>query len=164
MSDQMKAPSVTIEDVEKAIIAETYTLLPNGRTTVCQLTLFDNGDTGFTVEGQSACVSKANYNEELGNKYARQRALDKVWEVLGYDLAKRLDTQRKLEGETFKDRLLKEKSNLHEKLMGLEKWLASSHFSTMSIDEQQDQIAQHEAMKMYYKVLTSRMTRLGLSN
>ena len=72
----MDAPSVTIEQVEAAIVSETYTVLPNGRTTVCQLTLIDNGDTGFTVEGQSACVSRANYDEETGTKYARQRALD----------------------------------------------------------------------------------------
>ena len=160
----MTAPSVTIEAVETAILKETYTLLPNGRTMVCQLTLFDNGDTGFTVEGQSACVSSANYDEKKGRHYARQRAVDKVWEMLGYGLAKDLDTQRKLEGETFKDRLVKERVGLCEKLIGLEKWLASPHFSTMSIDEQQDQIAQHEAMKAYYEVLIRRMTRLGLSN
>ena len=44
------APRVTPEQVEAAIIGETYTVLPNGRTTVCQLTL----DNGFTVEGMSA--------------------------------------------------------------------------------------------------------------
>lgn len=80
------APRVTLDDVNKAVLAETYTLLPNGRTTVCQLTL----DNGFTVEGQSACVSVENYNEELGNKIARENALDKVWLVLGFRLADKL--------------------------------------------------------------------------
>ena len=82
----MTAPSVTIEQVEAAIIGETYTLLPNGRTTVCQLTLFDNGDTGFTVEGQSACVSKDNYDEVKGRKYARQRAIDNLQKILTLSL------------------------------------------------------------------------------
>lgn len=92
MSD---APKITLADVEAAILSETYTLLPNGRTTVCQLTLIDNGDTGFTVEGMSACVSRANYNEALGNKYAREKAIDKVWMLLGYGLAR--DLQKKQE-------------------------------------------------------------------
>lgn len=76
------APRVTLEQVEAAIIGETYTVLPNGRTTVCQLTL----DNGFTVEGMSACVSIENFNAELGNKYSRQRAVDQVWQLLGFRL------------------------------------------------------------------------------
>ncbi len=90
----MYAPSVTLQDVENAILEETYTLLPNGRTTVCQITLIDNGDSGFTVEGQSACVSRANYNEELGRRYAREKALEKVWAILGYQLAKDISEGR----------------------------------------------------------------------
>ena len=77
---------VTIEDVEAAIKKETYTLLPNGRTTVCQLTL----DNDFTVEGLSACVSKDNYDPVLGNKLARERAVNEVWKVLGFRLADQL--------------------------------------------------------------------------
>lgn len=160
----MTAPSVTIEDVEAAIIGETYTLLPNGRTTVCQLTLFDNGDTGFTVEGQSACVSSANYDEKKGRHYARQRAVDKVWEMLGYGLAKDLDTQRKLEGETFKDRLLKEYAQLKEKITKLQTWFENPDFWAMSPDEQEYQRQQYNAMLGYKYALVCRMTRLGLSN
>lgn len=80
------APSVTAEQVEAAIVEETYTVLPNGRTTICQLTLYN----GFTVEGSSACVSKERFNAELGNKYSRERALNKVWEHLGFRLADHL--------------------------------------------------------------------------
>lgn len=82
----LSAPRVTREMVEAAIIGETYTLLPNGRTTVCQLTLYNN----FTVEGQSACVDAANYDPDIGNHYAREKALDKVWAVLGFRLADHL--------------------------------------------------------------------------
>lgn len=88
VQEQMKdeAPSVTIEEVNAAIKSETYTVLPNGRTTVCQLTL----DNGFTVEGSSACVSLERFNAELGRKYSRERAVEKVWEHLGFRLADRL--------------------------------------------------------------------------
>lgn len=80
------APSVTIDDVMAAIKSETYTVLPNGRTTICQLTL----DNGFTVEGQSACVSIENFDPVKGNHYARGRAIDEVWKLLGFRLADKL--------------------------------------------------------------------------
>lgn len=83
MSD---APRVTLADVNAAIVGETYTVLPNGRTTVCQLTL----DNGFTVEGQSACVSIENFNAEIGNKIARDNAVNEVWKLLGFRLADKL--------------------------------------------------------------------------
>lgn len=74
------------EDVQAAIKGETYIVLPNGRTTVCQLTL----DNGFTVEGQSACVHQGNFNLQLGREYARRDAEVKVWTLLGFRLADKL--------------------------------------------------------------------------
>ena len=82
----MEVPSVTLDEVIAAIKDVTYTLLPNGRTTICQITM----DNDFSVEGDSACVSKEKYNQVLGEKIAYQRALDKVWEKLGFRLAETL--------------------------------------------------------------------------
>lgn len=87
------APRVTLDQVEAAIIGETFTVLPDGKTTVCQLTL----DNDFTVEGSSACVSKENFNAELGNKYARERAVNKVWEHLGFRLADQLKAAKQVQ-------------------------------------------------------------------
>jgi hypothetical protein len=47
---------------------------------------------GFQVGyGQSACVDPNDYNEELGQKYAKERcveaAKDKLWEMEGYLLS-----------------------------------------------------------------------------
>ena len=81
---------VTIEDVQAAIVSETYTLLPDGRTTICQLTL----DNEFTVDGKSACVAIENYDEALGNKYARENAVEKVWQFLGFRLADKLHKEK----------------------------------------------------------------------
>ena len=81
---------VTIEDIQAAIKAETYTVLPDGRTTICQLTL----DNGFTIDGKSACVAKENYDEALGNKYARENAVEKVWHFLGFRLADKLAKEK----------------------------------------------------------------------
>lgn len=81
-----EGPKVTDEEVANAIVEESYTVLPDGKTTVCQLTL----DNGFTVEGMSACVSPQNFDPVKGNRYSRQRALDKVWLLLGFRLQERL--------------------------------------------------------------------------
>lgn len=77
---------VTQKDVDDQIVGVTYTVLPNGRTTICQLTL----QNGFTVEGQSACVSLENYNKEIGDSIAYEDAVNKIWPLLGYALASKL--------------------------------------------------------------------------
>lgn len=51
--------------------------------TFCVLVL----KNGFKVTGESACVSPENFNEELGRKYAREAAIEKLWPLMGYKLA-----------------------------------------------------------------------------
>jgi len=74
---------VSLSDMMAKIKSTTYTVLPNGKTTICQLVL----ENGFSVEGQSACVDPANYNQSLGEKYAFENAIDKMWPLEGYLLA-----------------------------------------------------------------------------
>lgn len=50
--------------------------------TFCVLVL----KNGFTVTGESACASPENFNAEIGRKIARQKAIDKVWPLLGFRL------------------------------------------------------------------------------
>lgn len=70
---------LTIEQIESQIESETaYTL--GAKTTAVVLTL----KSGFEVVGTSACVNAAEYDLEIGKKFARQRAMDKVWELEGY--------------------------------------------------------------------------------
>lgn len=86
----MTAPQITLQEVEANIASTEYLLLPNGRTTLCMLTL----QNGFTVTGESSCVSIENYNEATGQKIARENAVDKVWPLMGYALADRLYRDR----------------------------------------------------------------------
>jgi hypothetical protein len=79
-------PRLTPQDVDETIKAETYTTLPSGKVMVCELTLRN----GFTVRGEAAVVSKANFNEEVGRKISRENARNKVWELEGYLLQQRL--------------------------------------------------------------------------
>lgn len=45
---------------------------------------------GFTVTGESACASPENFDAELGRKVARQKAVEKIWPLMGYALRERL--------------------------------------------------------------------------
>lgn len=76
----------TMQGILDKIKGATYTLLPNGRTTICQLTM----ENGFTIEGSSACVDAAEYNQFLGEKYAYEDALNNVWKFEGYLLAEKM--------------------------------------------------------------------------
>ena len=45
---------------------------------------------GFTVTGESACASPENFDAEIGRKIARQKAIEKIWPLLGFRLRDRL--------------------------------------------------------------------------
>ena len=96
---QGNAPRVTAQDIQAQIASVWYI---NGATgvvpdafqppvpanhplhllTICVLVLRN----GFTVTGESACVSPENFDAELGRKIAREHAIDKVWMLLGFRL------------------------------------------------------------------------------
>ncbi len=82
----LTAPRVTPADVESEVLAEQYHVFPGTVLTVCCLTLRN----GFTVTGESACASPENFNAELGRKIARQKAVEKIWPLLGFRLRDRL--------------------------------------------------------------------------
>ena len=82
----LNAPRLRPEDIDAAIVSETYTILPSGKCMICELILRN----GFSVRGESACVSKANFNEEIGRKISYEDARNKVWMLEGYLLQDRL--------------------------------------------------------------------------
>lgn len=82
----LTAPRVTNDHIDAIIVGETYTQLPSGRTLICELTLAN----GFTVRGESSCVSIENFNLDLGKKISRADARDKIWQLEGYLLRERL--------------------------------------------------------------------------
>jgi len=42
---------------------------------------------GWNLIGHSACVDPANFDEKLGEKIAREKAVDQLWALEGYVLA-----------------------------------------------------------------------------
>lgn len=81
------APRVTLEGLEAKVKREEYFRAgPGGVLTVCVLTMAN----GFTVTGESACAAPENYDEGLGQKFAREQAIRKAWGFEGYLLRERL--------------------------------------------------------------------------
>lgn len=81
----LNEPRLTPALIDETIEKESYHRLTDVLT-VCVLTLRN----GFTVTGDSACASPENYNEEIGNKIARENARDKIWVLEGYLLKQKL--------------------------------------------------------------------------
>lgn len=84
----------TAGDALKAIDPEEYALwvddYPSGAAlsllTFCVLVLRN----GFTVTGESVCVSPENFDAEIGREIARENAISKIWPLMGYELRCRI--------------------------------------------------------------------------
>lgn len=73
-------------DIEARVKDVGYLTMPDGRTTICTITMVNN----FTVNGFSACVNPKNFDPAIGRKYAYENAFEKLWQLEGYLLAERL--------------------------------------------------------------------------
>lgn len=85
-SKGLNAPRVTPAQIEDVISGEAYHIFPGTTLTVCCLTLVN----GFTVLGESACASPQNFDQEIGQKIAREDAKRKIWALEGYLLRQKL--------------------------------------------------------------------------
>jgi hypothetical protein len=82
----LNAPRVTGDLIDSKIVQEEYHVFEGTSLTVCVLTLVN----GFTVSGESACASPANFNAEIGMDIAHRNARDKIWALEGYLLKEKL--------------------------------------------------------------------------
>lgn len=97
----LTAPRITPADIEANIKQEYYFTAADGFVgangwdaypsvlgllTFCVLEL----QNGFTVPGESACASPANFDPEIGRKIARENAVQKIWPLMGYALKQEL--------------------------------------------------------------------------
>lgn len=94
--DASPAPRVTDDKLAAVIASETFVHRAVGTLTICVLTLVN----GFTVVGKSACVSPANYREDLGEHYAREDAKRQIWGFEAYLLKQQQHDDAKLR-DTF---------------------------------------------------------------
>ncbi len=83
---RLDAPRITPNQIEATIVGEAFYRFPDTTLTVCALTL----ENGFQVVGESACASTENFDQELGNRIARDNAKGKIWALEGYRLRSEL--------------------------------------------------------------------------
>lgn len=98
----LNAPRLTPSDIDNAVssiwyingadcIPDNYqppvpANHPLSLLTFCVIVL----KNGFTVTGESACVSPENFNAEIGKEIAFKNAWDKIWALEGYLLKQKL--------------------------------------------------------------------------
>lgn len=68
---------ITGEYISSRIAETHYSILPDGRTTVCSLVLVN----GYTVTGSSSCLDRANFSVDRGRNYSFEKAFEKICEV-----------------------------------------------------------------------------------
>ena len=76
----LNAPRLTPDLIDSKISSFDFHVFPHSCLTVCCMTL----ENGFTVTGESACASPENFNEEIGQKIAKENARNKIWMLEGY--------------------------------------------------------------------------------
>lgn len=81
-------PRITPEQIDSKISEVDYYVFPGTTLTVCCIITTN----GFIVTGESACVSKENFDIEIGKKIAFARAREKIWALEGYLLREKLFT------------------------------------------------------------------------
>lgn len=106
-----EGPSVTKEDIEAEITHEHYFTAEQGAGHAQAFNPRDHGDispvlgrltfcvlvlrNGFSVTGESACVSAKNFNAQTGRTIARENAIEKMWLLMGFRLADKLAAKAK---------------------------------------------------------------------
>lgn len=82
----LNAPRLTPDLIDATIAEEDYHVFPGTTLTVCCLTL----KNGYTVTGESAAASPANFDAAEGKRIARRNARDKIWALEGYLLREKI--------------------------------------------------------------------------
>lgn len=153
VSKQQGKPSPIAEDVDHSALCYL---------TFCVLVL----KNGYTVTGESACASPANFDAEIGKKIARQNAVNKIWQLEGYLLKQKLyeqssDQENKLQTDLppHQLRVLEELAQLSDRLIKLTAFIdeAGDVFRSLGIEEQSRLRRQAASMREYQGVLAERV-------
>ena len=102
-------------DIEARIKDVGYLVMPDGRTTICTITMVN----GFTVNGFSACVDAKNFDAALGRKYSYENAFEALWPLEGHLLAERLHRSARGDTNEFVEEQLKWHAELQVALMDM---------------------------------------------
>lgn len=87
---------ITLDSIKSKIAGECYIVLPDGRTTVCMLSM----KNGYTIKGMSACMKASNFNIDVGRLEAYEDAVRQIWQFEDYLLAEKLHNKAEAEKKT----------------------------------------------------------------
>lgn len=82
---------LTVEHLNSLVNGAEY--VHQGLLTICTITL----KNGLQLVGTSACVSKDNYDVQIGRNIAYENAFAKLWELEGYALKQRIHESQSTE-------------------------------------------------------------------
>jgi hypothetical protein len=83
----MEKNTVTKYDVDAILLKSSFRVLSyNNKTTIVMATL----PSGFVIVESSSCVDPANYDEKIGEEICLDRIKNKIWELEGYCLQKKV--------------------------------------------------------------------------
>ena len=160
-----KAPRVTFDQITELMKRVTYVVVqrPDNTTSTFVHAYLDGKfllGTGF-----SACVSEENFNPEIGERVAKekakQEAQNKLWELEGYSLYKSMKEQPKvIETTTFLDRLVTESTELKGRISELQSFLDKGQQVGVSNFDWELVVQQIHIMKSYSNVLDDRISNL----
>lgn len=93
---QLNAPRLTPSSIDAVIEGVQFHVFVGTTLTVCCLTLRN----GYCVTGESAAVSLANFDPDIGRDIAFKNARDKIWALEGYLLRNQLHQSQEQQGKT----------------------------------------------------------------
>lgn len=82
----LNAPRLTPEAIDATISYTEFYRVANTTCIICSMVL----SNGYVIIGKSAAASMDNFNEEIGQKIARDNARDQIWALEGYLLKDKL--------------------------------------------------------------------------
>ena len=68
------------EVVARFIVGESYTVLPSGKSMICELRMAN----GYTCVGTASVIDPTNFDFDKARAASRRRAMDDLYKVLGY--------------------------------------------------------------------------------
>lgn len=159
------APRVTKEHID-ALMARVVYLFnqPEGTTSTLAHAFLDG--TFLLATGHSACVSRENFNAELGRQMAREQAEEKargeLWKLEGYALRAKLAAAVVACGGKYlphQQRVIDEKAELDERLAKLHAFLKTGIFKSLPDEDQILLDRQATAMSILSGILKARIAR-----
>lgn len=145
----LTAPRVTPERIAEVVKRAEFHVFPGSCLTVCCLTLAN----GFTVTGYSACASPANFDGPLGERIARENAMQQIWALEGYLLRQKLADEPK----DAKARAELERAQLAARIDGLESFFGKPAYAALSDNQRMRLSAQGQYMHGYLEALDARL-------